>query len=198
MRITKFVGLLAVTLPLLTMTLFTGFSEDAFAVNTGTVDDGAGDHRIGSGTENSMPGTGISTTEGNGGKRFGATMKYIVCGDRLCSEPAAEVEAKAATEEGKLALEGPFFKILGIQKASANSENLYKVIFDVYAGEGNPLDIQLLVTSDKESTIAMAGSLNAGSHAVTIVKIQADDPGSIDAKVLDWGINIGSENHLRP
>ena len=161
----KPIGLLAVTLSLFSVTLMFGFGGDAYAINTGTIDDGAGDKRFGSGTKGSMP--------------------------------DASIEKKAQTVEAKVDLQGPYFNLIAVQQASANSDNLYNAIFDVYAGDVNSLDIQLLVTSDKESIIAMAGSLNAGSHAVTTVKIRADDSSSIGGEVLGWNVNTGSDNHLR-
>ncbi len=162
----KPIGLLAVTLSLFTVTLMFAFGGDAYAVNIGTVDDGAGDKHFGSGTKGSMP--------------------------------DASIEKKAETVEAKVDLQGPYFYLIAVQLTSANSDNLYNAIFDVWAGDENVIDVQLAVKSDRESFTTMAGSFNAGDHSITTIKIRADDPSSIDAKILSWNINTGSENHLRP
>ena len=186
----KYVGLLAI-LPLFTMALTIGYVGDADAVNTSTTVGNGGD-RFGETTKSKMPGTGLSTTEGNGGKRYGATMKYIVCGDRLCSESATDVEAKAV-EPVALEKEDPFLKLLDVQSASANSENLYNAIVDVWAGEYNVENVKILVESDAQDVQTLAGSMNAGDHKITTVKINANDPSSISAQILSWNDNPGSQ-----
>ncbi len=163
----KPVGLLAVTLSLFTVTLMFGFSGDAYAVNTGSADDGAGDHRHNLDTGQSV------------------------------EEYLSTLDAKT-TVEAKVDLQGPYFYLIAVQPTSANSDNLYNAIFDVWAGDENVIDVQLAVKSDRESFTTMAGSFNAGDHSITTIKIRADDPSSIDAKILSWNINTGSENHLRP
>lgn len=126
----KPVGLLAVTLSLFTVTLMFGFGGDAYAVNIGTVDDGAGDKRFGSGTKGSMP--------------------------------EAYLEPKAESVEAKVDLQGPYFYLIAIQQASANSDDLYNAIFDVWAGDENVTDVQLVVKSDRDAVYMTSSGIWEG------------------------------------
>ena len=106
-------------------------------------------------------------------------------------------ESKASTPEAKVALTPPYFDLVDVQPASANSENLYNAIFDVWAGDTNITDLEMLVTSDMDSITTYTGSsMNAGDHSTTTVKIRALDPSSISGKIVGWNGNPGSQNHL--
>jgi len=161
MKITKNVRLLAI-IPMLTLTLMVGFGGDAAAVNTGTVSDGAGDHRHNLDTGQSV------------------------------EEYLQSLDSKAIPVEAKTALTDPYFDLVDVQKASANSDNTFKAIFDVWAGDQNITDLKMLVTSDLEAFETMAGSFNAGDHSTTTVKIRATDPDSISGKIIDFKVNTGS------
>ena len=88
-------------------------------------------------------------------------------------------------------------KLLGVSQLSADSPDKFKAVFDVYAGEQNAINIQLTVSSDRETIQTAAGNLLAGSHAVTTVIIKASDASSISGQIAEWDVNPGSENHLR-
>jgi len=194
----KYIGLLTI-LPLFTIGLTLGNFSDAFAVNVGSQDGISrpgyqpdkvcGDHLC-------VPKDGPNIGSQDGIGRHGANS-YKVCGDRLCSEPASEVEAKAKEPAAKIAVADPYFDLVDVQKASANSDNLYKAIFDVWAGGYHVTDISLLVKSDTESFTTNAGSMYAGDHSITTVIIKALNPESIEGKILDMEFNPGSQNHLR-
>ena len=162
MKIPKYVKLLAI-IPLLTLTLMIGFGEDVVAVNTGTVGDGAGDHRHNLDTGQSV------------------------------EEYLQSMDSKTITVEAKTALMGPYFELVDTQKASANSDNLYKAIFDVWAGDQNITDLKMLVKSDREVFETNAGSFNAGDHSITTVRIMAIDPDSIRGEIIDFKVSSGSD-----
>ncbi len=166
MRITKYVGLLAI-IPLLAISLTVGFGGDAAAVNTGTQSDGSGDHRHNLDTGQSI------------------------------EEYLQSMADKAGTVEAKTALADPYFDLIDVQSASANSDNLYKAIFDVWAGDRNVENVNLLVKSDMESFTTLAGSFDAGDHSITVVKIRARDSSSITGEIVGWDANPGSQNHLK-
>ncbi len=156
MRIMKYVGLLAI-IPLFTITIMFGFSDNVYAVNTGTVDDGAGDKHFGSGTKGSMP--------------------------------EAYLEPKAESIEAKVALEGPYFEIVDVQPASANSPNTFKVLLKVYAGDQNLGSGEILVKSDIDTAMSTIGGIWAGDYDLTSIMIKANDPTSIELQLLSFELN---------
>ncbi len=114
----------------------------------------------------------------------------------VSSEYIQDADARPGTgglDAKKVAL-GPYFDLVDVQSASANSENLYNAIFDVFAGDFNVTNLQMLVKSDMETIKTFAGSnMNAGDHSTTTIKIRAHDPSSIRGEILGWGDNPGSQ-----
>ncbi len=160
----KYVGLLAI-LPLFTIALSIGYVDEAYAVNT-------------------------STTGGHGAdppKAFGTTGQ--TCGQGSCAGTlggfnGAIDETKMEPVEG-----GPFVKLTQVNTASANSENLYKVTYDVFAGEKDVVDLFLLVKSDNGKVSTNIAGISAGASSMTTTLITASDPASITVDVLRWKIN---------
>ena len=193
----KIIGLL-VMLPLFTISLtVAGQIETADAVNIGSQDTIGRpgyqpDKVCGDRLCNPNHGANIGSQDINGRHGY---QPDKVCGDRLCSEPSAIFEAKIL-EEVKAELSGPYFDLVDIQKTSANSENMFNAIFDVWAGDEHIEDIKLRVTSDRETIETSAGSFNAGDHSIITVRIMATDPDSISSEIIDFKVHTGSENHL--
>lgn len=114
----------------------------------------------------------------------------------LSSEYIQDADARPGTGgvDAKKAAVNPYFEVVDIQPASANSKYLYNVIFDVFAGDFNVTNLMMLIDSDMETIRTYAGSsMNAGDHSTTTVKIRAHDPSSIRAEILGWGDNPGSQ-----
>jgi len=117
---------------------------------------------------------------------FGEKTKNIVCGDRLCSEyPGGRAAYDAGTEpveEEETNQEGQYVEQFGI---SALGENMYKVVFTVYAGNEDLQDGLLQVSSDISQKEALIPNLFADSYAYVPVLIQADDPSTISAEIAN-------------
>ena len=168
----KFVGLLVI-MPLFTVALSIDYIGEADAVNTGSWDDNSG-NRYGSTTKDAMA-SKKQIHEGNGGKRFGQYTKHIVCGDKLCSEIEAKEVAKVTTERN---YDVSFIEQFGI---SALGEDMYKVVFTVYAGNGDLSSGILYVSSDISHKEALLTKVFAHSYTYVPVLIRSDDPSTIIA-----------------
>lgn len=171
----RYVGLLAI-LPLFTVALSIDYIGEANAVNTSSWDAIGGQH--GSKTKDAME-SKIRIHEGNGGKRFGQYTAHIVCGDKLCSE----IEAKQVTEitlERDLGV--AYIEQFGL---SALGEDMYKVVFTVYAGNEDLTSGILHVSSDIANKEVPMTKVFAHSYTYVPVLIQADDPSTIIAAFED-------------
>ena len=130
----------------------------------------------------------------NGGEKMNNVKKYL---GLLLMLPlftiSLAVAGQVETVDAKVDLTGPYFDLVDIQKSSANSENTYKAIFDVWAGDQNITDLKMIVKSDSETLETMAGSFNAGDHSITTVRIVAMNPDSISGEIIDFKISTGSD-----
>ena len=180
----KIIGLL-VMLPLFTISLtVAGQIETVDAVNIGTVGGTAG-HNIGN---TNLVGSSTVDDGASGSHKFGSMTAHIVCGDRLCSEPARTFEAKIL-ESPPIAVNGPFVKEMTIFSASANSDNLFKAWYNVYAGDKNLVFVKLLVTSDMDSMMTTIGGIGFQGYSPVSVLLKASDPSSISAEIVGWTYN---------
>jgi len=93
-------------------------------------------------------------------------------------------ETKMTPVEG-----GSFVKLVDTRKASTNSENLYKVTYDVSAGEKDVVDVFILIKSDADKDSATVAGISAEASSITTTLITASDPASITVDVLRWNIN---------
>jgi len=161
----KYIGLLAILLPLFSVAMSIGYISEAYAVNTSTTG-----------------GVGATTP-----KAFGTTGQ--TCGQGSCAGTIGGFngvidETKMAPVEG-----GPFVKLTQVNKASANSENLYKVTYDVFAGEKDVVDVFILIKSDVDKDSSTVAGISAEASSITTTLITASDPASITVDVLRWNIN---------
>ena len=159
------IGLLAILLPLFTVALSIGYISEAYAVNTSTTG-----------------GVGANTP-----KAFGTSGQ--TCGQGPCAGTIGGFngvidETKMTPVEG-----GPFVKLVDTRKASTNSENLYKVTYDVFAGEKDVVDVFILIKSDADKDSATVAGISAEASSRTTTLITASDPVSINVDVLRWNIN---------
>ena len=161
----KYIGLLAILLPLFSVAMSIGYISEAYAVNTSTTG-----------------GVGATTPKAFG--TSGQTCGQGPCIGTLGGESGIIDETKMTPVEG-----GPFVKLTQVNKASANSENLYKVTYDVFAGEKDVVDLFLLVKSDNGKVSTNIAGISAGASSITTTLITASDPASITVDVLRWNIN---------
>ena len=112
-------------------------------------------------------------------RAFGDNTKHIVCGDKLCSEIDDKKVTKKVQETNP---EGSHVDQFGI---SALGENMYKVVFTVYAGNVDLQEELLQVSSDISQKEAQIPNLFADSHTYVPVLIQADDPSTISAEIAN-------------
>jgi len=159
------IGLLAILLPLFTVALSIGYISEAYAVNTSTTG-----------------GVGANTP-----KAFGTSGQ--TCGQGPCAGTIGGFngvidETKMIPVEG-----GPFVKLTQVNKASANSENLYKVTYEVFAGENDMVDLFLLVKSDNDKVSTNIAGISAEASSTTVSLIKAFDPETISVEMLRWEIN---------
>lgn len=108
---------------------------------------------------------------------FGAKTKHIVCGDKLCSE--IDDKQRVTTAKKEINSESPYAEQFGI---SSLGENMYKVMFTVYAGNEDLQDGVLHVSSDVAQKEALITKVFANSYTYVPVLIMADDPSTI----LTW------------
>lgn len=180
-NIKKIIGLL-VMLPLFTISLtFAGQIQTADAANISTIG-GTGGHNIGN--TNLVGSSGVDDGA-SGSHKFGSMTAGIVCGDRLCSEPARTFEAKIV-ESAPIAVNGPSVKEVGIISGSANSDNLFKAMYNVYAGDKDVVFVKLLVTSDTDSMMTSIGGIGFTGFSPVSVLLKANDPSTISALIVDW------------
>jgi len=161
----KNIGLLAILLPLFTVALSIGYISEAYAVNTSTTG-------------------GVGATAPKAFGTSGQTCGQGPCIGILGGESGIIDETKMTPVEG-----GPFVKLTQVNKASANSENLYKVTYDVFAGDIDVVDLFLLVKSDIGKVSTNVGGISAEASSTTTSLIKAFDPETISVDLLRWEIN---------
>jgi len=161
----KYIGLLAILLPLFTVALSIGYISEAYAVNTSTTG-----------------GVGATTPKAFGS--FGQTCGQGSCAGTLGGFNGVIDETKMIPVEG-----GPFVKLTQVNKASANSENLYKVTYNVFSGEKDVVDLFLLVKSDTDKVSTNIAGISAEASSTTVSLIKALDPETISVEMLRWDIN---------
>ena len=169
-------------LPLFTIALtVAGQIGTVDAANISTVG-GTGGHNIGN---SDLTGSSSVDNGASGSHKFGSMTTYVVCGDRLCSEPATTFEAKII-EEKQIELMPPFIEKVDVISASANSDDLFKAMYNVYAGDRDVVFVKLLVTSDKDSMMTTIGGIGFSGFTPVAVLLKASDSDSISAKIVDW------------
>jgi hypothetical protein len=177
----KIIGLL-VMLPLFTISLtVAGQIPTADAANISTWG-GPGGHNIGN---TNLVGSSSVDDGPSGSHKFGSMTANIVCGDRLCSEPARTFEAKIV-ESAPVAVNGPSVKEVAVISGSANSDDLFKAMYNVYAGDKDVVFVKLLVKSDTDSMITTIGGIGFTGFSPVSVLLKADDPSTISAIIVDW------------
>ena len=159
----KYVGLLAI-LPLFTVALTAEYIGDAYAIKA-------------KGEPGALTGP----------KSYGSSGK--TCGQGSCAATIGGV--KAPIDETKMVLDegGPFVKLSQVSKASTDSEYLYKVTFDVFAGDKDVVNVFLLVESDTDKASTSVAGISAKASSTTTSLITAFDPETISVDLLRWEIN---------
>ncbi len=181
----KHLGLIGI-LSIFTIVLITSSIGYAAAVNVGSQDNPSNPvtkHKV----------CGDKLCSGKDGVNVGSqdvpshhVTKYKICGDRLCSESAPKVEAKIVEEE--ILLIPPYIEEFEVIKGSTDSENMFKAIYKVYAGEQNISKIQILVKSDSDLVYMTSSGIWEGGYDLITIRIQASDKDSISTEILSWEI----------
>lgn len=173
---------LLIMLPLFTVSLtVAGQIETVDAANIGTIG-GTGGHNIGN---TNLVGSSTVDDGGSGSHRFGHNTALIVCGDRLCSEPAATYEAKIL-ETAPVAVNDPYIEEVDVIGGSTNSDDLFKAIYRAYAGDNDVVFVKLLVQSDIDSMMTTISGIGFSGFSPAQVLLKASDPSSIRATIVGW------------
>ena len=86
-------------------------------------------------------------------------------------------------------IDPPIIRIVSITNFSAESENIFNAIFQLSAGNENIEDVQIVIESDSDIIWTIVNGLFAHDSSINSVKIQALDPISITAIIVDYQIN---------
>jgi len=86
-------------------------------------------------------------------------------------------------------IDPPVIKIVSVTNFSAESDNTFNAIFQLSAGNENIEDVQIVIESDRDIIWTIVNGLFAHDSSTNSVKIQALDPTSITAIIVDYQIN---------
>ena len=162
MTLSKYLGLLVI-LPLFTVALTVGYTDNAYAENTSTTG-------------------GVGATSP---KAFGTSGQ--TCGQGSCAGTIGGVKMPIDEEPKVQPVEGgPFVEPVNAIKASANSKDIFKAIYKVNAGDKDVVNLQLLIKSDNDAVLITIGGISSlASHTGTSL-IKARDLESIKSIILDY------------
>ena len=116
---------------------------------------------------------GVIATTALAGNVASAVNQSNFCSFAPCSQNAHEPRAQT---------DNPYVEVFGI---SALGENMYKVVFTVYAGNEDLQEELLQVSSDISQKEAQIPNLFADSYTYVPVLIQADVPATISAELAN-------------
>ena len=116
---------------------------------------------------------------GSGADQFGSKTANIVCGDRLCSESDSTESKKTVTTNTQ---KDPHIEIFGL---TGLGEGVYKVLFTVHAGSEDLPEGKLSASSDIAQKETLVTKVYADSVTYVPVLIQANDPNSISAELVE-------------
>jgi len=124
-------------------------------------------------------------------KSFGSATAGIVCGDRLCNEPAPNFDIEEDTPIGVVDNEShtPSVSNVVIDKLrpSSSQDNIsYRITFTVTSGDVDLRNIELEVQSDIDRTEFEISSLNSLKSSVNVIRIKAIDPDSINGGITGY------------
>ena len=122
-------------------------------------------------------------------KSHGAATQSIVCGGALCGDSAADITPVTMEAIEEVPGVTPIVRIIGVNNFSGESPNTFNAIFELTAGDSNIVNVQIQVSSDRQSFETTVNSLVASNTSVNTVKIQAQDPTSITAELLSFQLN---------
>ena len=72
---------------------------------------------------------------------------------------------------------------------SGDSENTYSAIYKVTAGSQDIANVMVVVESDIDSMILPIGGIQKGEGSISVVRITANDPTTITAKLVSFQLN---------
>jgi len=158
---TKYIGLLAI-LPLFMVALAPDFISEADAAT--------------------------QYSKGTPNQSFGSAGSPV-CGGALCGETTANSVPISAVSKEVPTIDPPIVKIVSIDSFNGESENTFNTIFQLSAGNENIEDVQIVIESDRDIIWTIVNGLFAQDSSINSVKIQALDPTSITAIIVDYQIS---------
>ncbi len=122
-------------------------------------------------------------------KSYGAATQSIVCGGALCGDSAADITPVTVEAIEEVPGITPIVRIVSTNNFSAESPNIFNAIFELTAGDNNVENVQIQVSSDRQSVETIVNALFAFDTSVNTVKIQAQDPTSITVELLSFQLS---------
>ncbi len=122
-------------------------------------------------------------------KSYGSATADIVCGGALCGETTDNSVPISTVSHEVPKIDPPVIRIVSVTNFSGESENTFNAIFQLSAGNENIEDVQIVIESDRDVIWTIVNGLFAHDSSINSVKIQAIDPTSITAIIVDYQIN---------
>ena len=122
-------------------------------------------------------------------KSYGAATQSIVCGGALCGDSAADITPVTVEAIEEVPGVTPIVRIVGVNNFSGDSLNTFNAIFELTTGDNNVENVQIQVSSDRQSVETTVNGQFAFVTSINTVKIQAQDPTSITAELLSFQLN---------
>jgi len=127
-------------------------------------------------------------SKGTPNQSFGS-VGSPVCGGALCGESTTNAELTQVVSNEVPKVDPPIVEIISVNNFSGESPNTFNAIVEVSAGSENIENAQILVESDTQTVLAMTGGVFAHDSVINTVRIQAQDPNSVAASIVDYTLN---------
>ncbi len=127
-------------------------------------------------------------SKGTPNQSFGS-VGSPVCGGALCGESTTNAELTQVVSNEVPKVDPPVVGIISVNNFSGESPNTFNAIVEVSAGSENLENVQVLVESDTQTVLARTGGIFAHDSVINNVIIQAQDPNSVTAFIVDYKLN---------
>ena len=127
-------------------------------------------------------------SKGTPNQSFGSAGSPV-CGGALCGESTGNIQPTQVETNEEPKVNPPVIWIVSVNNFSGNSPNTFNAVFDLSAGSQNLENVQVLVESDTAKVLATTGAIFAYDSVINTVRIQAQDPNSVTATIVDYILN---------
>ena len=127
-------------------------------------------------------------SKGTPNQSFGSAGSPV-CGGALCGESTTNSEPIQVVSNKVPKVDPPVVGIISVNNFSGESPNTFKAIVKLSAGSENIENAQVLVESDTQTVLALTGGLFAYDSVINTVIIQAQNPNSVTANIIDYTLN---------